>query len=1047
MMNYPISFSNKYRRFQPWLVLIAFLIISFQGQAQVLRNYWLGGPSTTNGAGVYGTKGVADPANIPPARSNGMTWVKDGDFYLFGGVDDNGSDKFNDFWKWDGTNWTYLGGAQGPVNDKGSGTVGVEDPNNIPSAREGSATWVDKNGDLYLFSGSVRQIDGGGTLQTGFSNQTWKWNGNNWVFLQGTGHLATTPNSTFPGALKNAATWYDGDKYVYLYGGDDGSANYFKSLYRLDLDNLTWTLLKNNAVKYGTKLVENAANNPTPLARSGTWYDEENECLMLFGGEVLYQVQIGVFSNGASNAIWKYNLNSNNWTWVYGDSLLDQSADYSNVDPSLISPGSRFGSSVFKDKTGMVYLFGGSTSSLGLSFKNDLWRWDNSSWEFLGGSQGVNDNGNFAASAYSSANSIPSRYQAMSFYHDFKFYVFGGKRTGTNQASNDLWKIEYGYFYEDRGSGISWYPKSPTDSGDVYIREDFPPSGQGAFSLAGRNLFIETGADLELGKRSETDFDAFNISGDLYLDGSLSGEGLVKFTGDGIHELRGSQDLEYLGVIALDNNAVLKTNNKLTLGATANSFGQLVYSNGQNEVLDSITMETWLDLQGTTDNARYFYLNSPLQGVTIADFGNGGYTNYSSDPNLSSTYFYSPDMGWVSPGSYANASLKIATAFYAGHRFDTTFLKLGGEAGTISITGVSGKNNGSNFGNYLGVLYKNGQANPGNFIGSGSLAETEGWNFAPNVFPSYFDLKESFDNSQNVRKTAYVWNGVDYSTYTENGSGTGLTTNGGDRYLKPFVPYFVQVENVSSSSISIGRHVSSGVGFKTYSTSAKKSHKSDAVHIFLKNKLGENENDAWVGFNSSASSGFEGGMDAWKIFGNPEKAALYSRSSNLNFAVNILSSEEEIHEIPVFVDFDTAHGQNLSLDFELGELETYNSLWLEDMALSKFTDLSHSPHYNFTYDSTALSPRFRLHFSRKHIDLEEEEIGFYSYKDENGQFQLVFGEEQNNSQIRIFDASGKLLEELEFSGSRIKLSPLAAKGLYVIQVKGKTKIYSQKIMN
>ena len=1043
-MNFRRFYNFKFSFQRSFLILLGFLFLINYSQAQELRNIWIGGPSTTNSAGVYGTKGVADPTNIPPARSNGMTWVSDGNFYLFGGLDDNGDDYFNDFWKWDGTNWTYLAGAQGPVNDVGSGTLGQADPNNIPSARVGSATWVDKNGDLFLFSGHV-QRQGVVGLEDGYSNDIWKWK-DGWILVSGNSSLNNPQSPTSPGGLKNAITWYDGGKYVYLLGGDVGSLAYLNSLYRMDLDSLTWSLLKNNPEEYGTKLAENTSNNPPPIAYGGSWYDEGNECLMLFGGAVL-DFTVSPIRIGSSNTIWKFNIGTNNWTWVSGDSTLNQSTVYSNADPSLINPGSRSEFPLFIDGAGMIYLFGGRSASFG--FNNDLWRWDNSKWEFIGGSQSGNSSGNFASLGYSNSNSIPSRRNSLGFFYDNEFYVFGGNRSGTNRASNDFWKMEYGYFYENQGSGASWFPNSPSDSANVYIREDFPPSGQGAFSLTGKNLFIETGAELDLEKRSESDFDAFSLSGDLVLDGSLIGEGLLKFTGEGIHEIIGSQDLEYFGVLELDSNAVLKTNEKLSLGATANSFGQLVYSNGENEVLDSITMETWLDLQGTTDNARYFYLNSPLEGVSLVDFGkNGGYINFSNDANFCSVYQYNPTSGWdINLGLFSSIIGKIPAAFYAGHRYDTTFLKLGGEAGTISIKGVSGKNNGSGLGSTLSLVYNNGQSHSSNFIGSGSLAETEGWNFAPNVFPSYFDLKESFDNSQNVRKTAYVWNGVDYSTYTENGSGTGLTTNGGDRYLKPFVPYFVQVENVSSSSISIGRHVSSGVGFKTYSTSAKKSHKSDAVHIFLKNKLGENENDAWVGFNSSASSGFDGGMDAWKIFGNPEKAALYSRSSNLNFAVNILSSEEEIHEIPVFVDFDTAHGQNLSLDFELGELETYNSLWLEDMALSKFTDLSHSPHYNFTYDSTALSPRFRLHFSRKHIDLEEEEIGFYSYKDENGQFQLVFGEEQNNSQIRIYDASGKLVEELEFSGSRIKLSPLAAKGLYIIQLEGQAGVFSQKIMN
>jgi hypothetical protein len=48
---------------------------------------WMKGPVTSNGVGSYGTKGVAAPANVPPARDSGTTWVDSaGHLWLFGGA-------------------------------------------------------------------------------------------------------------------------------------------------------------------------------------------------------------------------------------------------------------------------------------------------------------------------------------------------------------------------------------------------------------------------------------------------------------------------------------------------------------------------------------------------------------------------------------------------------------------------------------------------------------------------------------------------------------------------------------------------------------------------------------------------------------------------------------------------------------------------------------------------------------------------------------------------------------------------------------------------
>lgn len=62
---------------------------------------WMGGSDREYGQGVYGTLGVGDVANIPPARMSSMGWTDaNGDFWLMGSPGNgNGSSPLNDLWR------------------------------------------------------------------------------------------------------------------------------------------------------------------------------------------------------------------------------------------------------------------------------------------------------------------------------------------------------------------------------------------------------------------------------------------------------------------------------------------------------------------------------------------------------------------------------------------------------------------------------------------------------------------------------------------------------------------------------------------------------------------------------------------------------------------------------------------------------------------------------------------------------------------------------------------------------------------------------------
>jgi N-acetylneuraminic acid mutarotase len=118
---------------------------------------WMSGSSLANQLGVYGTRGVPAPGNVPGYRQLAISWTdSSGNFWLFGG---NGADPtsaeglLNDLWKYSNGEWTWMSGSN-LINQNGVyGTQGMIAPGNIPGARLVSSRWIDANGNVWMFGG------------------------------------------------------------------------------------------------------------------------------------------------------------------------------------------------------------------------------------------------------------------------------------------------------------------------------------------------------------------------------------------------------------------------------------------------------------------------------------------------------------------------------------------------------------------------------------------------------------------------------------------------------------------------------------------------------------------------------------------------------------------------------------------------------------------------------------------------------------------------------------------------------------------------------
>jgi hypothetical protein len=104
-----------------------------------------------------------------------MTWSDHaGSFWMFGGDGRDASDhlgQLNDLWKFDGTDWIWIDGANSIGQSGTYGTLGTAAAANIPGARTWAATWIDASGNAWFFGGNG--YDGSANL--GNLNDLWKF--------------------------------------------------------------------------------------------------------------------------------------------------------------------------------------------------------------------------------------------------------------------------------------------------------------------------------------------------------------------------------------------------------------------------------------------------------------------------------------------------------------------------------------------------------------------------------------------------------------------------------------------------------------------------------------------------------------------------------------------------------------------------------------------------------------------------------------------------------------------------------------------------------
>jgi len=369
--------------------------------------------------------------------------------------------------------WTWIKGDS--VATLGNyGVLGVSSPSNEPPARYHCIHWLDTSGNFWIF---------GGAFTNGFNstNDLWRYkpSTNEWTWMSGPqtnnntagvfGTQGIPSVNNFPPATQNTGiSWTDSSNNLWL-------MHKYGDLWKYDIASNEWTWVKgsgltNQAAVYGTQGVSDNANSPGANNENKVaWIDSLNNLW-------LYQ----------NSNVWKYTMNTNEWTWVKGNGSSPAIPSYGTkgVPAASNQPFAKNGFIYWQDRNDKFYMgfasFNGITSTLWLyDLATNLWTW-------ISGEQGigVNSNKKFISKCTASVDRSPGiRIESRSAYNnsacDGLFWFHGGN-VYQQGPSSDLWiyspkENTWRWVWGDSTSAIS----SSYGTKGISSATNIPPPRQG----------------------------------------------------------------------------------------------------------------------------------------------------------------------------------------------------------------------------------------------------------------------------------------------------------------------------------------------------------------------------------------------------------------------------------------------------------------------------------------------------------------------------------------------------------------------------------------
>lgn len=276
-----------------------------------------------------------------------------------------------------------------------------------------------------------------------------------WTWMHGTtannplGNFGTqgvpAPTNDPPGMYEPAG-WTDLNGNFWLFAGYSAN-NLQTALWKFDPVTNMWTWMKGPSAYlqpgvYGTMGVSDPANYPGSRAYGVvTWTDSQNN-LWLFGGHG-YD---GFGFSGDLNDLWKYNIATNEWTWMNGSNAANPAGSYGTIQIPAASnqPPPRCSYSGWIDQNGDLWMFGGFKFNNNVCY-SDMWRYTvaTNTWTWMSGSDTTNAPVSYGIQKQADPSNTPGGRTSYSYWKDSDntFWLFGGFRD-SNHSYSDMWRYD-----------------------------------------------------------------------------------------------------------------------------------------------------------------------------------------------------------------------------------------------------------------------------------------------------------------------------------------------------------------------------------------------------------------------------------------------------------------------------------------------------------------------------------------------------------------------------------------------------------------------------
>ena len=445
-------------------LFILLLLTGYSASAQVWT--WMHGDTlyqpVSNAS--RGLLGVSSPSNLPSIKSGHgylFLWPDNKDnMWMIELLDLGSSNVTHVIWRYSiaSNQWTWMAGFDSfkisstyPSSVISDYKSSLKNPYSSPISE---VNWVDTIGNLWFVSKSGVTNN---LFLSKYNIQTSEfelkdYRPNNYS-SKGTQGQALSSN--FPD-LVYTTYWVKGTD-DYIYGGINRYGDSIsQEMWRFNMNSKLWTWLRGvksteNKAIYGVKGVANATNQPNSKEDcTKNWVKDTK--LYLFGG-----INFDNFIGDIPNDLWEYDILTNQWTWIHGDTLINREGVYPSahcIETPAIYPTGRVlkGASIQSKVCDKVFwMFGGGSYN---GYYQELWMYkpEENKWLWVSGGKyrpDTNKNYKYGIREVSSLSNKPGVVLPLVF-SDSKgaIYTYGGLHIIPNASPgyrNEVWRYDPDY--------------------------------------------------------------------------------------------------------------------------------------------------------------------------------------------------------------------------------------------------------------------------------------------------------------------------------------------------------------------------------------------------------------------------------------------------------------------------------------------------------------------------------------------------------------------------------------------------------------------------